>query len=235
MAKYSNQKSSRIDSILAMCLMQSTRRDFIKGLGISLASLILARCIPSGNGDDSPREHLRDCWLSMEKLAQETQNDYEKAEQIKQDLIVKHRSALDDLVESGELSPVSASQIQIAFQETSDHVWRSNSPITCYEPMMIDFTPTSRSQLTQQVSLLSELAESGEVDEATIAQAQAALEKDIAFLSLTNDETQALYDKLIAGAGESFDFPSFDELELEITPEIMEAARFLIELLIEDE
>ena len=213
--------------------MHTTRRDFMKTLGISLASLALARCLPSKESSDSPLDRLRDCWLSLEKLAQETQKDFERAEQMKQDLIGDHRAGLDDLVASGELTSAAADQVQIAFQEATYHIWRSNAPITCYEPVLVDYTPTSSQQLTQQVTLLNDIAESGDVDERIIGQAQAALERDIAFLSLTDEETQSLYEKLIAAAGENFNFPSFDELDLEITPDAMEAARFLVDVLLQ--
>ena len=148
------------------------------------------------------------------------------------DLLSDHRSALDDLVAPGELSSSAAEQIQIAFQEATYHVWRSHAPMTCYEPVLVDYTPTSSAQLTQQVALLEEISDSGDVDQNTLAQAQAAIERDIAFLSLTNEATQALYDDLIAAAGETYDFPTFDELELEIPAESVEAARFLVELLL---
>ena len=213
--------------------MHTTRRDFMKTLGISLASLTLARCLPFKGSSDSPIDRLRDCWLSLEKLAQETQKDFERAEQMKQDLIGDHRASLDDLVASRELPLAAAEQIQIAFQEATYHIWRSNAPITCYEPVLVDYTPTSSEQLTQRVALLEEIAERRDIDENTLAQVQATIERDIAFLGLTDEETQSLYEKLIAAAGEDFNFPSFDELDLEITPEAMEAARFLVELLLE--
>ena len=213
--------------------MHTTRRDFMKTLGISLASLTLARCLTFKGSSDSPIDRLRDCWLSLEKLAQETQKDFERAEQMKQDLIGDHRASLDDLVASRELPLAAAEQIQIAFQEATYHIWRSNAPITCYEPVLVDYTPTSSEQLTQRVALLEEIAERRDIDENTLAQVQATIERDIAFLGLTDEETQSLYEKLIAAAGEDFNFPSFDELDLEITPEAMEAARFLVELLLE--
>jgi hypothetical protein len=214
-------------------MMQTTRRDFMKTLGISFASLALARCIPSKSSSSSPIARIRDCWLRLEKVAEETQKDFEQAEQMNQDLLGDHRSALDDLVAAGEISAAAAEQVQIAFQEATYHIWRSNAPITCYEPVLVDYTPTSSEQLTQQVTLLTELAEHGDIDEKTIAQAQTALERDIAFLSLSNEETQSLYDKLIAAAGDTYNFPSFDNLDMEITPEAMEAARFLVELLLD--
>ncbi len=215
-------------------MMQTNRRDFMKTLGISIASLILARCIPLKGSGNSALGRLRECWLSLEKLAQETQKDFERAEQMKSDLLGDHRAALDDLVASGEISPVAAEQVQIAFQEATYHVWRSNAPITCYEPVLLDYTPTSSEQLTQQVTLLAEIAEHTDIDEKTIVQAQAALERDIAFLSLSNEETQLLYEKLIAAVGDTFNFPSFDEIDLEITPEAMEAAQLLVDTILED-
>jgi hypothetical protein len=222
--------------------MNATRRDFIKSLGIGMASLLMAQCTLSDDGTDltkspqpSPKEWLRIYWLRIGDLAAETQEDFERAEQIKAELITDHRAALDNLVASEELSSAAAEQVQIAFQEATYHVWRSNAPITCYEPVLVDYTPTSSEQLTQKVALLEEIAERSDIEENTLAQAQAALERDIAFLGLTDEETQLLYEKLITAAGDTNNFPSFDELDLEITPEAMEAARFLVELFIKDE
>jgi hypothetical protein len=215
--------------------MRFQRRQFIKSFGIGMASFVMARCIPFKIVDDSPRDRLLNCWQSLDKLAQKTQEDYEWARQLKESLISDHRTALDDLVASGEISSATAEQVQIAFQEATYHVWRSNAPITCYEPVLVDYTPTSSEQLTQKVALLEEIAGRSDIDENTLAQAQAAIERDITFLGLTDEETQSLYDELIAAAGDTYNFPSFDELNLEITHEAMEAARFLVELFMEDE
>ena len=51
--------------------MIPTRRDFVKSVGIAIASLVMARCIPFG-GDDSSRSRLRNCWLRLDWLAQRT-------------------------------------------------------------------------------------------------------------------------------------------------------------------
>ena len=51
---------------------------------------------------------------------------------------------------------------------------------------------------------------------------------------LREEEERALYDALKEAAGEDFDYPTFEGLELEITPEAAEAARFLVELLLEE-
>jgi hypothetical protein len=213
--------------------MRSTRRDFIKSVGIAIASLVMVRCIPFGGEDDAPRGRLRHCWLRLDWLAQQAKGDYERGDQAREELAADHRAALDDLVAAGELGVTVADQVQVAFTEAAHHVWRSNAPITCYEAVMMDYTPASSGQLAQQASLLPELAKSGDLDPATVAQAQAAIERDIALLNLSDAETQALYEELIEAAGDTYDFPSLDELDLDIPPEAAEAARFLVELLSE--
>ncbi len=104
-------------------------------------------------------------------------------------------------------------------------------------------------QITHQADVLAEMAQNSELDPETVAQAQATLERDIALLRLSDEggrsgmeraiarshlsdeQTWALYDRL-AGS-DPYDLPRFDELGLEIPPEAAQAARFLIELLLE--
>ena len=212
--------------------MRSTRRDFIKSVGIAIASLVMVRCIPFGDKDNSPRGHLRNCWLRLDWLAQQAKGDYERGDQAREELAADHRAALDDLVAAGEMDADVANELDTAFGAAINHVLLSNAPITCYEPVLVDYTPGSSDQLAQQAALLAEIARSGDLDPATMAQAQAAIERDIAFLNLSDAETQALYDELIAAAGDTYDFPSLDELDLEVTPGAAETARFLVELLL---
>ncbi|MCP4538046.1 MAG: hypothetical protein GY832_12960 [Chloroflexi bacterium] len=223
--------------------MAPTRREFIKNVGVAFASLAMARCICpigedgfTGSKGDSSQERVRQSWMGLDWLAQKTQDwdDYERGEQALNQLVADHQAALDELVASGELDADVAGQVQTAFDAAAYHVWRSNAPITCYEPVMIDYKPTSSNQLAQQSELLTEMSESGDLDPNTVAQAQAAIERDIAFLNLSSAETQALYDELMAAADDSYAFPAFDELELEVTPEAVKAARFLVELLLEN-
>jgi len=210
----------------------TTRRGFIKIVGIGLASLAMARCIPSGGG--SARDRLRDCWLRLDWLAQRAKGDYERGDQARDELVADHRAALDDLVAAGELSAAVADELHTGYGAAVSHILFVNAPITCYEPVLVDYTPTSSSQLVQQAELLSEMAESSDLDPDTVAQVQAVIERDVAFLNLSDAETRALYDELIEAAGDSYDFPSFDKLDLEITPQAAEAARFLVELLLEE-
>jgi hypothetical protein len=222
--------------------MAFTRREFIKNVGIAIASLATARCVCPVGGigskgeSDSPRERLRQSWMRFDWLAKEAQDEggYEQGEQAYNQLVADHRASLDELVAAGELDTDVARQVQIAFDAAAYHVWLSNAPITCYEPVIVDYKPTSSSQLAWQAEILAEMADSGDLDPDTVAQAQAAIERDVAFLNLSGAETQALYDELMAAAGDNYTFPTFDELELEVTPEAAEAARFLVELLLED-
>lgn len=216
--------------------MSIARREFIKNVGIAIGALVMARCVPIGGGDDTPRSRLRNCWLRFDWLAQEAQDwdDYEQGEGALDQLIADHRAVLDDLIAAGEMDPSVADQVQAAFSEAAYHVWRYNCGMTCYEPVLVDYTPTSADQLVRQTDLLAEMADSGDLDQNTVAQAQAAVERDIAFLALSNEEIQSLYDGLREAAGDTYNFPSFDELDLKITPEATKAARFLVELLLEE-
>jgi hypothetical protein len=216
--------------------MGLTRREFLKGVGVTMASLAMTGCstgLSRDNSDDSPRGRLRRYWLRLDNLAETTKKDYEKGEQLKSELAAGHRAALDDLVSGGELTAIVSNQVQAAFDEALYHVWRANAPMTCYEPMIVDYTPTSANQLVQQASLLAEMARGGNLDPDTVRRARAAIERDIAFLSLTSQETEDLYQALQEATGDSFRFPPFEELTLEIPIEAIEAARFLVDLLTE--
>jgi hypothetical protein len=214
--------------------MGTNRRDFIKTVGIALASLVLLRCVPPGRLDDSGRGRLRRVWLRLGWLAEQSTGDWERGQRASEELLAEHQAALDEIVAAGETTSVVAAELQAAFGAAVYHVYRSNAPITCYEPVLIDYMPVSSSQLTQQVQILDDMAEDGNLDPATIAQAQAAIGRDIAFLSLSQEDVQALYDHLIQTAGGA-GYPSFDELALEVPPAAAEAARFLIEVLVEEE
>lgn len=220
---------------------------------MAIATLMMGRCnpltptcyepmevtpfpTPTSGGDDSPRAGLRGLWMGFGEFAQGTRDEsenLEESEQTREALIADHRATLDELVAAGELEPAVADQVQLAFSGAIYHVWRSNVPITCYEPVIIDYRPTSAQQLVQQADILGELEEGTSVDQETVARVQAAIERDIAFLALSQAEVQTLYDRLIEAAGDSYAFPSFDEVELDITPQAAEAARFLVGWLLE--
>jgi hypothetical protein len=268
--------------------MSPTRREFIKRVGIALASMVAARCAwPAGKNTPTPeiitcyeaveltdtpqsteqldqqgviltaiaqgddidpevarlaliafhRERLRSCWLRFDWLEKQASDwDHsEKGERALAELVSEHRAALDELVTLEELVSDVADLVQEAFAEAAYHVWRINCGMTCYEPMPgPEYTPYARGQLVQQAEILADLADDATVDQETVARAQAAVEQGIVFLGLSDEEEKALYDALVEAAGDTYSYPTFEELELEITPEAAEAARFLVELLLGD-
>ena len=183
------------------------------------------------------RERLRSCWLRLDWLEEQAQDwsDYEKGEQALEQLKAEHRAALDGLVTASALDAGVATEVQNAFDAAAYHVWRANCGMTCYEPLMMpDYTQSGSTQLVNQADLLADLADDTTVDPETVSRAQSTVERDIAFLNLSSEEEQALYDALTEAAGDAHDFPTFEALELEIAPEAAEAARFLIKLLLEE-
>ncbi|MCJ7583243.1 MAG: hypothetical protein MUO30_00525, partial [Anaerolineales bacterium] len=166
--------------------MPVSRRDFMKVFGISVASLLLTRCrfpigvtcyapLPPTALPDSTRGHLRLYWLHFNELAQATSADYEKGDTLSQQMTADHRAALDELVSTGEIPAQMADLVQEAYAAAVYHVWRSNAPMTCYAPMVVNYAPTSAGVLVQQAEALSQAASQGSIDPQTLAKAQAAL------------------------------------------------------------
>jgi hypothetical protein len=222
--------------------MTISRRDFIKLFGMCVASLLLTRCqFPAIAACYAPmpppelrtaRGRLRAGWRRFNELAQATAADYEAGDRLSQQLASDHRLNLDELVANGELFAAVADLVQEAYSAALYHVWRSNAPITCYEPVIVNYAPSSAGVLVQQSEALNQAAAQGEIAPETLAKAQAALEHDMAFYALSDADLQALYDRLIAEwqtTGQST--PSFDAVELEITPDAKAAAQFIVDLL----
>jgi hypothetical protein len=185
----------------------------------------------------SARDRLRACWLSFNELAEKTLSGSNQAGDSTSDpfgaqLLADHRRALDELVAAGEIEPAVADLVQEAYAAAEYHVWRSNAPITCYEPMVVDYAPTSAAQLVQQSGILAEMAAKGELNSDTVAMAQKAIQHDLAFEALSREEVDALYQKLVDEQQQNkTGFPAFDQVDLEITPEMEAAAKFIVELL----
>jgi hypothetical protein len=213
--------------------MSLQRREFIKSVGIGLASLILTQCSRFSFSDDPLRDDLRDCWLKLPWLEEQTRLDMENSEDDRARLLKDHHSALNRLVRRGDISTPVADQLQVAFGEATYHVWRFNSGMTCYMPMPgPDYKPTSSSQLATQAEILLELTEYRTLDFNTIAQAKASIERDIAFLNLSRGDVEDLYAELMEAAGDTRNYPDFDDLELEVPAVSIDATHFLIEVLL---
>ncbi len=212
--------------------MTLTRRDFVKLFGVTLASFLVSRCQAALPQSQTPRDRLRRLWFRFGELADETRSRSDSEDQLGQTMIADHRAELDGIVASGQLSAPAADLVQEAYAAAVYHVWRSNAPMTCYQPMRVDYGPAGAGALLQQAEILGDLASQGTIAPATLSNAQAALEHDLAFYQLTDDETQALYRNVLeANQDEGASIPSFDDLELELTPDAREAARFILDLL----
>jgi hypothetical protein len=153
---------------------------------------------------------LRRCWLDLDdpKLRSFEDTDFSH------DLRQRHADALAALVTNGELDEAVADEIAVAFEEAIAHVQRQQA--TCYIALPPEFTP--RDDLMRQAVVLEEMAAAGDIDPGTVAQVQAALERDMAWLAQFH--TGEMPGKLE---------------EIEITPEAAEAARVLVQLLLGDQ
>lgn len=225
--------------------MTMNRREFMRRVGVTAAALLATRCLPTPTptcyavvpatptpaGGEGAWDRLRQPWVDLDLLARDAP-DLERGEATRARLVAEHRAALDALVQAGELDPAVADELQLAFEGAAYHVWRSNAPITCYLPAPgPDYHTESNVDLAQQAEALEAMAAQSNLDPATVAQAQAAIERDIAFLSMPADEQQALIDAVMQAAGDSYDYPALAELDLDIPPESLAAARILVELL----
>ncbi len=237
--------------------MGTSRREFMKLFGTSVAALLLTHCkwnskvepseiVPvcytatppaftPGSLPSTARTRLRRCWLSFGELAHRTTDESNAGsteDAFGQQLIREHRTALDELVTAGELTAAVAALVQEAYAAAVYHVWRSNAMITCYEPVIVDYAPASAEVLVQQSEALGQLSGRETVDPQTLAKAQAAIQHDMAFYALTDEEVQALYARILEdqqGAGQSV--PSFEAVTLDATPDARAAARFIVDLL----
>jgi len=186
----------------------------------------------------APRDRLRACWLSFNELASKTQSGENTTPEdafndpFGAQLAADHRAALDELVAAGELEPAVADLVQEAYDAAVYHIWRSNAPITCYEPMMVDYAPASAAQLVQQSAVLAEMATKGDLNPDTVALVQQTIQHDLAFESLSREEVNALYEKLVHENQQTKTaIPDFDQVELEVTPEMEAASKFIVGLL----
>jgi hypothetical protein len=229
--------------------MSISRRDFMKMVGISVASLALTNCripppvscyaplppTPYSTDASTAKGRLRRFWMSFGELAQKTieeSNLGSSDNKYGQQLVSEHRQALEELVAERIVPSSVADLVQEAFDAAVYHVWRSNAPITCYEPMMVNFAPVSAAVLVEQSTVLTELAKNGSIDPEILAKAQNAIEHDMAFYALTEEEVANLYDRLVLEwQAQQQTLPAFKEVELEITPEAKAATHFIISLL----
>lgn len=210
--------------------MKCNRREFLEGLGIILASVVLSQCKPAARRDDWDR--VRDAWYGLDQLAQDAK-DLERGQKALERLIADHLAALDSLVRAGQVSAGEADDIHVAFQAAARHVWRANAPITCYVPAPYpQYRILGASDLAQQADILADMAARSAIDPATVALAQASIQRDMAVLLLTDGDEKALIETLRQTVGENGLFPSLEELQLSISPDAVAAAALLVDVLL---
>jgi hypothetical protein len=156
-------------------------------------------------------EALRACWLDLKDPSMASS----EGAAFSGDLLRRHDDALRGLQAGGQLDADVAAAMAIAFEEAVTHVQRKMA--TCYEPVPSDQPDpyASREELTTQAAALAEMAERSAIDRDTIARAQAALERDLAWLA-----------RFQAGPA------SGDLGVVKPSPAESEAARVLVQLLI---
>lgn len=206
----------------------TTRREFIKAVGITLAGLIMSHCVPATKtpATASPeRDAVRAAWLALEDIPQQNRLDNNGQKHIAQ-LGAEHRQALDRLVEKDELSASAAEQVQTAFDAAAYHIWRSSAPITCYiiGPPLNIVRPVE--QLMQQSALLSEFSAGNTLPPETLADIRTTVARDIAFLNLTLEESSALQQAI-------YESNALEDVAWDLASENIAAARFLVALLLE--
>jgi len=221
--------------------MNPTRREFMRQVGVTLAGLLLSGCdlasqltapqaptpyqyqtcyIPPMPTDTTPPaseseerwRSLRACWLDLRDTRLQSPGD----PTFSKDLRRRHADALKALVASQELRADVADEIGIAFEEAVNHVVRKMA--TCYVPIESrEANPyPPREELITQAAALTEMAGHSDIDPATVARARKALARDMAWLA-----------QFQAGQAPG------ELSSIEATPAQIEAARVLVELLLE--
>ncbi len=174
------------------------------------------------------RERLRQYWLQFEEFPGYTPEDNHR-EYVKR-LVDGHRLALDELVAQRAISTPVVGILQEAYEGAIYHIWRSRSAMTCYR-MSFTYSPESAETLVKQSSILRWLAEEGAIDPSTLAKARAALEHNLSYYALDEQEETTLNET----SGSMRPPPEFGELMLKRTPEVQAAAQFIMDLLMDND
>lgn len=166
-------------------------------------------------------------------------------------LVESHQTTLHVLIDTGELDPAVATQLQTAFGEVAAYyAEHSATPtpevvIDCYD--MVEITPSpggspapehcyastelrrGREALAQEAAALEAMAVQSALDPDTVDKARRALEQDIAlfelvatFETLAADDHRQQEDQLVA---------QYLEGRIDVPPETAEAALILVSLL----
>jgi hypothetical protein len=128
------------------------------------------------NSDCHPQwSALRECWADLKNPELRAYDDTAFAKGLRE----RHSVALQALVGGDELDAAVAEEITAAFSQAVAHI--QGQMAMCYIAIPMEYFP--RGDLIRQAAMLEEMAAKSEVDPATVAQAQAALERDVAWLA----------------------------------------------------
>jgi hypothetical protein len=166
-------------------------------------------------------QQVRACWRALDDLASRAGRDADGGERAHADLVTAHHAALDALVSAGALEAEVADQVQATYVEAAYHIWRVSAPMTCYIALPPEYWP--RENLVAQASALNDAQRAGDLDPEAVAEARAALERDVAlFAAAGGGEGTSLGQELLA---------TWHTGEIEVDARARDAARFLVDLL----
>jgi hypothetical protein len=177
---------------------------------------------------------LRNCWSSLDWLAEETRKAGPESNQARNawnTLVENHQAALDIMIASGQFDTLVAREMQRAFEEAATHIKNTNKAVvTCYEISDVDVLSTQpannsidvvRNNLVRQAELLQEF--SVDITSTTIERAQEAIALDITFLeiALRSSSREELFKEYQAGG-------------MDINPKALETAQLLVDIILDD-
>jgi hypothetical protein len=125
---------------------------------------------------DPAWETVRECWYELNNPTLWDRNSDWPGNELHQ----KHTYALESLVGAGKLDAAIAEQIDLTFVEVIVHIYHGTRMV-CYADPPREAPP--RQNLYEQAALLEEMAVLADIAPSTVAQARAALERDIAWLA----------------------------------------------------
>lgn len=168
---------------------------------------------------------LRECWTELKCGEDRSLGD----PPLPQDLQQRHTQALEALIASGELSFGVAERVKAAFLQTFNHIQASMS--MCYMVMMPAEPP--RQDFVRQVAALEEMAGSSDLDPGAVGRVREALERDITWLAQPPDKRHPRDIAWLVQPPQDGGNPA-NVNDIEVDASSAEAARVLVELLLQD-
>ena len=237
----------------------------------------LEHSINNWHSSGSGEERLRNCWLDLKKLYEldsEILSNGSNGRVERNQLISDHRTALKDLTTAGTLKQDVADEIDVAFSAAADYIWwlrarmylysvcytatapggPTPAPNSVVADRMASYVRVSAGQLFNQSIILAKMAPTSDINSDTVAEAQAAIERDVEFINKVNDEAGAssvadavygnplpndaawkLFRQLHGADADPNGDINFETAQFDISPQASEAAHFLVTLLTETE